>query len=100
VEPNPIPSTPSLDLKLVKITKIRNRLGYQLKDRLGEPERGSEWGSIKILLEGDGNSNKTNTTSKTRLRLNYLLMVDYRIKVHLDLQADKSSVVVKGPFFP
>jgi hypothetical protein len=29
-----------------------------------------------------------------------VLTVDYRIKVHLDLQADKSSVVVKGPFFP
>jgi hypothetical protein len=23
-----------------------------------------------------------------------------RIKLHLDMQADKSSVVVKGPFFP
>jgi hypothetical protein len=29
-----------------------------------------------------------------------LLTVDYRIKVHMDLQADKSTVVVKGPFFP
>jgi hypothetical protein len=29
-----------------------------------------------------------------------LLTVNYRIKVRLDLQADKSSVVVKGPFFP
>jgi hypothetical protein len=29
-----------------------------------------------------------------------LLTVDYRIKVHMDLQADKSPVVVKGPFFP
>jgi hypothetical protein len=29
-----------------------------------------------------------------------VLMVDCCIKVHLDLQADKSSVVVKGPFFP
>jgi hypothetical protein len=29
-----------------------------------------------------------------------VLTVDYRIKVRLDLQADKSSVVVKGPFFP
>jgi hypothetical protein len=29
-----------------------------------------------------------------------LLMVDYRHKVHMDLQADKSTVVVKGPFFP
>jgi hypothetical protein len=30
----------------------------------------------------------------------YVLTVDYRIKVRLDLQANKSSVVVKGPFFP
>jgi hypothetical protein len=29
-----------------------------------------------------------------------LLMVYIRIKVQVDLQADKSSVVVKGPFFP
>jgi IS30 family transposase len=29
-----------------------------------------------------------------------LLTVDYHIKVRLDLQADKSSVVVKVPFFP
>jgi hypothetical protein len=32
---------------------------------------GSEWEPIKILLEGDGNSNKMNTASKARLRLNY-----------------------------
>jgi hypothetical protein len=39
-----------------------------LKDRYGEPERGgSEWKPIKILLEGDGDSNKTNTASNTRL---------------------------------
>jgi hypothetical protein len=30
---------------------------------------GSEWEPIKILLEGDGDSNKTNTASNTRLRL-------------------------------
>jgi hypothetical protein len=29
-----------------------------------------------------------------------LLTVDYRINVHMDLQADKSPVVVKGPFSP
>jgi hypothetical protein len=29
-----------------------------------------------------------------------LLMVYIRIKLQADLQADKSSVVVKGPFFP
>jgi hypothetical protein len=43
-----------------------------VKDRLCEPEGGgSEWEPIKILLEGDENSNKTKTTSKTHLRLNY-----------------------------
>jgi hypothetical protein len=31
---------------------------------------------------------------------NLMLMVDYCTKVHMDLQADKSPVVVKGPFFP
>jgi hypothetical protein len=31
--------------------------------------------------------------------LGYLLKVYMRIKLHLDLQVDKSSVVVKGPFF-
>jgi hypothetical protein len=30
----------------------------------------------------------------------YLLTVNSCIKVRLDLQADKSPVVVKGPFFP
>jgi hypothetical protein len=40
-----------------------------MKDRYGKPERGSEWEPIKILLEGDGNSNKMNMTSNTRLRL-------------------------------
>jgi hypothetical protein len=29
-----------------------------------------------------------------------VLTEDYRIKVHMDLQADKSPVVVKRPFFP
>jgi hypothetical protein len=29
--------------------------------------RGSEWEAIKILLEGDRNSNKVNTASNTRL---------------------------------
>jgi hypothetical protein len=43
-----------------------------LKEQYGEPEReGSEWEPIKILLEGDRNSNKMNTASNTRLWLNY-----------------------------
>jgi hypothetical protein len=32
-------------------------------------EGGSEWEPIKILLKGDGNSNKMNTASNTHLRL-------------------------------
>jgi hypothetical protein len=32
-------------------------------------EGGSEWEPIKIILEGDEGSNKTNTASNTRLRL-------------------------------
>jgi hypothetical protein len=39
-----------------------------LKDRYDEPERGgSEWEPIKILLEGDGDSNKMNMASNTGL---------------------------------
>jgi hypothetical protein len=41
------------------------------------------------------------STSPIRLnRESTVLTVYYRIKVHMDLQADKSPVVVKGPFFP
>jgi hypothetical protein len=38
-----------------------------LKDRYGKLERGSEWEPIKVLLEGEGGFNKTNTASNTRL---------------------------------
>jgi hypothetical protein len=49
---------------------LRALLGaWGVKDRYGEPERGSEWEPIKILLERDRGSNKMNTTSNTRLRL-------------------------------
>jgi hypothetical protein len=42
----------------------------QVKDQYGEPERGgSEWEPIKILLDGDGNSNKMNAASNTLLQL-------------------------------
>jgi hypothetical protein len=41
-----------------------------VKDRYDEPE-GGEWEPIKILLEGDRGSKKMNSTSNTRLRLNY-----------------------------
>jgi hypothetical protein len=40
-------------------------LGYQLKDRLGDQSGGSEWEPIKILLEGDLNSDKMNSLGRT-----------------------------------
>jgi hypothetical protein len=51
-----------------KIDLIHRELeGLKRRTREGE----SEWEPIKILLEGDRGSNKMNTTSNTRLRLNY-----------------------------
>jgi hypothetical protein len=47
---------------------------------------GSEWELIKILLEGDGNSNKMNTASNTRLRLTTKVgQVHVATEVPLDL---------------
>jgi hypothetical protein len=53
---------------------VIRQLGRAVAARLAEgPKRrtrgGIEWKPIKILLEGDGYSNKTNTASNTRLRL-------------------------------
>jgi hypothetical protein len=39
-DPNPVPGTPSLDLRLIRVNKDPNRLSYHLKDRYHEPERG------------------------------------------------------------
>jgi hypothetical protein len=51
-DPNPVPGTPSLDLRLVRVNKDSNRLWYHLKYRNGEPERrGSEWEPIEILFK-------------------------------------------------
>jgi hypothetical protein len=36
-----------------------------MKDRYSKPERGELMGAEKIILEGDGDSKKTNTTSNT-----------------------------------
>jgi hypothetical protein len=62
-----------------------------LKDRYDEPARGgSEWEPIKILLEGDRDSNKTNTTSKSRLRLTTQVgQVHAATEVLLDLGTNK-----------
>jgi hypothetical protein len=62
-----------------------------MKDRYDEPERGgSEWQPIKILLEGDGDSDKTNTTSNTHLRLTTQVGRVYTAtEVLLDLRTNK-----------
>jgi hypothetical protein len=56
-------------MNTVQRKTLRIRGENVVKDRYGKPERGSEWEPIKNLLEGDGNSNKINTASNTRLRL-------------------------------
>jgi hypothetical protein len=63
----------------------------QLKDRYGESERGgSEWEPIKKLLKGDGDSNKMNTASSTRLRLTTQVGQDHATtEVLLDLGTNK-----------
>jgi hypothetical protein len=51
---------------------------------------GGEWEPIKILLEGDGDSNKTNTASNTRLRpTTQVGQVHVATGVPLDLGANK-----------
>jgi hypothetical protein len=40
------------------------------------------------------------TTARRQIALAPLLTVYMRIKLHLDMQENKSSVVAKGPFFP
>jgi hypothetical protein len=52
-DPNPVPGTPSLDIRLARVNKDPNRLWYQLKDHLGDQRGGSDWEPIKILLEGE-----------------------------------------------
>jgi hypothetical protein len=75
-DPNPVPGTPSLDLRLVRDNKdLNNKLLVPALIPLEGPIRqtreggGSEWEPIKILLEGDEDYNKMNTASNTRLRL-------------------------------
>jgi hypothetical protein len=50
-----------------------------------------------LSLENSSSTVRVSYFSDSRMAL---LMVYIRIKLQVDLQADKSSVVVKGPFFP
>jgi hypothetical protein len=59
-------------------------------------EGGSEWEPIKILLEGDGDSYKTNTASNTRLRhTTQVGQVHTATEVLLDLGTNKQPSELK-----
>jgi hypothetical protein len=69
-DPNPVPGTPALDLRLVRVTQDPYPALIPIEGTIRRTrEGGSEWESIKILLEGDGGSNNINTASNTRLPL-------------------------------
>jgi hypothetical protein len=55
----------------IESTSLLDMNHRYMKDQYGELERGGEWEPIKILSEGDRGSNKMNSTSNTRLKLNY-----------------------------
>jgi hypothetical protein len=64
-----LPGAPEERQAKSELMEMSGRLcATTVKDRYGEPERESECEPIKIILEGDADSNKTNTTSNTRLR--------------------------------
>jgi hypothetical protein len=53
-----------------KVIVVKGKSGRRSEGPIRQTrEGGSEWEPIKILLEGDEGSNKTNTASNTRLRL-------------------------------
>jgi hypothetical protein len=56
------------------LTRVKERCSLPTLLKIEEPTRrtregGSEWEPIKILLEGEGDSNKTNMASNTRLHV-------------------------------
>jgi hypothetical protein len=66
---------------------------------------------LRDAKEKSKQKQKYSQKSNTRLDLDFLfpgngtrkrglLAVYIHIKLHMDLQADKSPIVVKGPFFP
>jgi hypothetical protein len=55
---------------------------------------------LKIFTKNNKISNLDHMFPGNGARKRGLLTVYMRIKLRLDLQADKSSVIVKGTFFP
>jgi hypothetical protein len=57
----------SREAKVIRLNTLLNSMFNIEGPKRRTREGGSEWVPIKILLEGDGNSNKINTGSNTRL---------------------------------
>jgi preprotein translocase subunit SecF len=95
------------DIQKQKIKTNLRKLGLDKLDKIDFED------DQKVSRRKKKNQKKTENYTKSNKRSNLdhlfpgngakkrdLLTVYIRIKVHVDLQADKSSVVVKGPFFP
>jgi hypothetical protein len=68
-DPNPIPGMTYLDLRLVRVNQDPQPALIPIEGSMRRNKEGGVNGSDKILLGGDGDSNKMNTASNTRLRL-------------------------------
>jgi hypothetical protein len=91
---------------------MKNKNKYN-KTRVRQTRLDWFWGWSKVSRCKKKNQKKTENYSKNNKRSNLdhlfpdngswkrgLLTVYNRIKLQVDLQADKSSIIVKGPFFP
>jgi hypothetical protein len=70
---------------MIKIKRCKGKSKEKLKNIHKRSDTRSD---LDCLFPGNG------------ARKRGLLTVYYRIKIHMDLQVDKSPVIVKGPFFP
>jgi hypothetical protein len=67
----------------------------KLVDAKGKTKR-----KLNIFTKSNKRSNLDHLFPGNGARKRGMLMVYMRIKFRMDLQADKSSIVAKGPFFP
>jgi hypothetical protein len=69
---------------MIKVKRCKRKS----KEKLKNIQKSDTRSNLHCLFPGNGT------------RKGGLLTVYIRIKLHMDLQADKSPVIVKGPFFP
>jgi hypothetical protein len=70
---------------MIKVRRCKRKSKEKLKNI---HKKGNTRSILDYLFPGNG------------ARKRGLLTVYIRIKLHMDLQADKSPIIVKGPFFP